>query len=149
MRYTLNDLKIRDAVEHVRSHPEMYLPQGGLNGSTLASGLVGDILTLSRHWAYALHSGDWWIVASEDDWIERVLGSSGRDYFKEIIPFPEAGQNAMHSGILLMAFAKDVMTFDEVSTLVIRGEAEPSEPESKLREVPQGWKRAIAFRLSK
>ncbi len=22
------------------------------------------------------------------------------DYFKEIIPFPEAGQNAMHSGIL-------------------------------------------------
>ncbi len=48
-----------------------------------------------------------------------------------------------------MAFAKDVMTFDEVSTLVIRGEAEPSEPESKLREAPRGWKRAIAFRLSK
>lgn len=147
MRYTLDDLKIGDAVEHVRSHPKMYLPQGTLDGNTLASCLVGDILTLSKHWAYALHSGDWWLVASEDDWIGRIVGSSVQDYFNKILPFPEAGQNAMHSGILLTAFAKDVTTFDEVSTRVIRGEADPSEPESKVREAPRGWKRAIAFSI--
>ncbi|WP_406694553.1 hypothetical protein V5E97_26135 [Singulisphaera sp. Ch08] len=147
MRYTIDDLKIIDPVEHVRSHPEMYLPQGTLDGSMLASRIVGDVLMLSDGWAYALHAGDWWIVASEIDWIQRILGSEWKDYFQKIVPFPEAGQNAMHSGVLLIAFAQDLMTFDEVSTHVIRGEADPSELEVKVREAPQGWKRAIAFRL--
>jgi hypothetical protein len=140
-------MKTIDALDHIRKHPEMYLVCGRKDGPSLAARLVSDVLTQGGPVVEAIQANDWWVVASETDWIRILECKHSRDPFTSIVPFPEDGPNSMHSEVLLTAFAQDVLTTGCEGRRVIKGKVSPSDPIwSRLSD--RGWSRAVAFRLS-
>jgi hypothetical protein len=122
----------------------MYLPSGRVNGHSLASAIFTDALVESNRRVVVERLNDWWIIASDHDWI----GPAAKDHFERIVPFPEAGPNSMRSEVLLTAFADDVIVFDAVSHCIIKGDAKATEPLIALRKQHPEWKRIVAFRLA-
>lgn len=145
MRYTEADFERVNAIDHILSRPEMYVPKGEVSAEHLVGRIVADILVSQDRVATALRHGDWRVVASAWDWIGEKDPARLMDYFKNIVPFPEAGQNAMHAEVLLTAFCKDVITSDGSTTSIIKGESD--ERVTALLNQHRGWSRAIAFRL--
>ncbi len=94
-----------------------------------------------------LKKDDWWLVASEFDWIENSGGYSIEEIFSRIIPFPEDGQNSVRGEILLKAFAQDVFTESTSNSTVIKDRIS-----QKIRiwldtQKNSSLKRIIAFRM--
>ena len=132
-------------IEHIRSHPEMYFPEGRIGGGYLAGRLVGDVVTGVIGETFAVRTGDWWIVASETDWMSDSHGRSVQSFFECVVPFPEGGQNAMRSEALISARARDVVTSDGTNECIIKGRGD-SFLTQLIRRHPQ-WRRCVAFRL--
>src|SRR5687767_46875 len=97
-----------DPLKHIRSHPKMYLPGGILDPMWLATRVSGDALLLGAVNAGSTRCGDWWVAWADHDWLQRD-GQEIRELFDRILPFREAGVNAMRGEILLTAFAKDIV----------------------------------------
>ena len=144
---TEDRLKILDPIACIRAHPEMYLPWGLSDGDSLALRLADDAMATTGL-AISLRAGEWWGVASEADWIGLSKARGVSDYFERIIPFPEAGPNSMRAGILVAAFAEDVVTWDETAETLVKGRAEALGPMLELRRRHPEWKRLVAFRPS-
>jgi hypothetical protein len=144
MTYSAADLSPVNGIAHIRAHPEMYLPSGRVDGHSLASAIVADVLVEPGRGAAIQRVDRWWLVASDHDWV----GPSVIDYFHRVVPFPDAGPNSMRAEVLLTAFADDVVTFDAASHEVIKGMVDLAEPIFALRKRHPEWKRVIAFRLA-
>jgi hypothetical protein len=127
----------------------MFLPPGEVSGVTLSLRLVADILYVTKRAVSVVQQDQWWIVASEYDWIRASQGEvSIEEYFTRLIPFPQAGVNTAHGEVLLTAFATRLVTATpSESPLPLIGAA----PEDSLiagvaRALPH-WCRLVAFQL--
>lgn len=139
-------MRTLDPLDHIRRNPGMYLPGGNVDPSHLASRLSYDALTLGATRTLVVHRDAWWTVAADRDWLadgSRVL----EDLFQNVVPFPEAGVNAMRSEVLLGAFADEILTWDRQIAMVLKGVVpNPPAVQSLLGDTDQ-WARTIAFRL--
>lgn len=148
MEYSESDLTSVDPLDHIRANPRVYLPDGHVDPATLVARLVSDILQLEECVVTALRVHGWWIVASGTDWIASDAGVVPHDYFHRIVPFPEAGQNAFHTDVLVTAFARDVVTADRESEKVIKGTHAEGDPPFQLARNNTQWARMLGFRMA-
>ena len=139
-------MKIIDPIEHIRSHPDMYLWGGSASPSDLASRLTADALLLGASRTLVVHTDQWWAVAADVDWLAGAVVSADA-LFGRIVPFPQAGVNSMRSEVLLTAFADDVVTWSEGDRprRVKGAEADWTVVHAKIADA--SWRRVIAFRL--
>ncbi len=135
-----------DGLTHIRRHPKMYLQSDTAKGSELASLLVGEILVVTGEQAEVSHESAWWVVASRCDWLDLQAGTTLKDMFTKIIPFPRAGVNSMRREVLLTAFARDVVTRDFESSC-IKGDVASHDLIWPLMWRDKEWQRVVAFRL--
>jgi hypothetical protein len=135
-----------DPIEHIRGHPDLYLPGGRADPAYLASRLAGDALMLGAGRVELSHDGCWWWVAADRDWMDHDQAFPGRDAFSQIVPFPEAGVNSMRSEVLLTAFAEQVVAVVDGARKRVKGEL--ADADQVWRVLPStGWARVVAFRL--
>lgn len=138
-------MKTLDPLDHIRAHPEMYLPGGQPDPSDFASRLAGDAMTLGASRTLAIHSGAWWAVAADVDW----LASHSlpiHDLFRQTVPFPESGPNSMRSEVLLGAFAQDIVTWSGGTPEVLKGRMPIEWPLIQVQHDP-AYRRVVAFQL--
>src|SRR5690242_7008307 len=98
--------RIDDAIGYVRANPERFFQGGIFAADELAVYLVREALRYGASSVGVVRHAKWTIVHSPDDW----LGVDGSAAFRQIVPSPEVGQNAMRVEILATAFAKEVLT---------------------------------------
>jgi len=139
---------VQDPVEYIRQRPQMFLRSGRVSGQALAESIAGDSLTLTGGPVTVFRRGDWWFVGCEEDWMALPSGPSVDELFCRIVAFPEAGPNAMHSEILLTAFARDVLLKEGGTLRALKGSMpEADEARGTLLRDPR-WQRAVAFRVA-
>jgi len=141
-------LTLDDAVEHVRSKPDMYLG-GGARPDVIAQAIVGDALVLGAGRVLVLRHGPWWAVAADADWLTAPcrFPSLPPECFRRIVPFPEAGVNCMRHEILATAFARAVVSCTPERREVISG-AELADATVCEHLLPAGFARSLAFMWS-
>ncbi|MEQ8852387.1 hypothetical protein [Gimesia sp.] len=133
-----------DAISHIHSNSDIYLPQEKWNESSLTALLVEDIL-ISGHMAISFKVDDWWIIASNTDWFKIQSDLTINDYFTNLIRFPEQGPLSIHSEVLITAFAKEVVTLDRTSNVVVKGGINDSI--INLNDKHPEWARLVAFKM--
>lgn len=135
-----------DPVEHIRENPEMYLPEGGAIPAYLATRLAGDALLLGAGRVEISRHGDWWHVVSDHDWIAASSVGDVKETFSHVLPFPEAGVNAMRSEVLLLAFADAVVTTAAGRCATLKGDPADRATICKIHpDMPDG--RIVAFKV--
>ena len=112
-------LKAINAIQHIRDHPRMYLPDGKVSGEYLLSQLVLDALFLGVRDIRVQHINEWWLIGSSADSFPEDSGEQLITLFTQVVPFPEAGVNSMRTEVLLTAFAQDVIIRNGVNRTVI------------------------------
>ena len=98
--------RIDDAVGYVRANPARFFPEGKFTAVELATYLVREALRYGASSVEVTRHEEWTIVHSPDDW----LAADGSAAFRQIVPAPAIGQNAMRVEILATAFAREVLT---------------------------------------
>lgn len=147
MNYSEHDLNITDAVEAIRRQPELYTGSAEPTADMLIGRLACDILEVGDRTVSIGRIGEWWIVASDTDWIDANAPEALRCYFSSIIPFPEVGQNTFHCEVLISAFASDVIVFTPQEEIDLQGESWPGL--AKVRRQHPEWTRGVAFRMGR
>ena len=154
-------LQTIDPLEHIRSHPQMYLPGGIVDPVHLATRSAGDALSLSANRVELVHENEWWIVRADLDWLfeiplNGVCGVPGNppvhafysihEIFNNIVPIPQAGVNSFRSEILLTVFAKQVITAAGYKVDIIKP-SDRSNTDTLPMLCKEIWCRTIAFRM--
>ena len=135
-----------DVIEMIRANPARFLPGGAVTEERLALRLLSDLLAIPGRLAAGFRLNDWWIVASDADWLNCGAVADIHDHFHRVVPFPEAGVNSMHAEVLLTAYTDHVLTTDGTERLTIKGR-EDSDVFRMMQAYPD-WKRMVAFRRS-
>ena len=125
----------------------MFVWSQPVSGAELAANIVGDALLLTSGHVTAFRNAAWWVIASDIDWIAIQSSSSVEDLFSRIVPLPQAGPNSMRGEVLLVAFARDVVTQSENSRHVVKGDISMHDQVWEILNSDPTWKRLIAFRL--
>jgi hypothetical protein len=99
---------LTDAVNFVRSHPEMFFPGAAPAPIPCVQHLVAEVLALGASDVAVERRGDWWIVSSNFDWF--LPDQSADEQVRRIVPLPEVGPNASRVEVVLVAFAEAVAT---------------------------------------
>jgi hypothetical protein len=108
-KYTADDLEILDdAVAIIRRNPFFY---GGHppRGPFLARAMSEDLIIFADLPMTVDAVAGWWLIASQKDWL-RKDGADRSDYWRRIVPTPEAGRETMRTEVLLTAFANGLFT---------------------------------------
>jgi hypothetical protein len=148
--YSEEDLEIIYALDYVKEHPEMFLPKGHISGMALASAILDDIFVQERVSTFVERIGEWWLIGSEFDWIGPYMqGYTLHEYFSRMVGFPEMHVNAVHSEVLLTAFAADVIVFDNSGHERITGTTTLDDLILAARQSHPEFKRAVAFRMDR
>ncbi len=144
MTYTREDIEtLDDDLAFIRRHPQMFV--GRVSGEELAGIIAEGAILLTGKPARVGPAGDWWLIASEADWLNRK--EDAEEWFYHLRAFPEAGDNSIHGEVLLTAFADAVLTLTRSHQQVIKGTAAPADEIRKWREDNHNCRRIIAFRL--
>jgi hypothetical protein len=129
----------------ILSQEGRFFRSGRCSPLELTTLLVADALLLGGESPVTAHRyGDWWIVASDADWI---AGSAlpVQELFSRIVPLPESGPNSMRAEVLVRTFAEDVVTGDPAGNLtVLKGDRSGSRDLLTLH-VQKRW---VAFRCT-
>jgi len=128
-------------VEHVRSHPSLYLRGGIFDPVRGACRIAGDAMLLGSNDVTTDRIGEWLRVHSSTDWLLGADHPEVQALFESIVAFPEAGDNAFRGEILLTAFARDVYVSDASGGCVVKGELPP-----EAVRMAAGAARLVAFR---
>jgi hypothetical protein len=139
------ELQQINALAWIRGNEARFFSAGRAEAIPLLAYAMNDVLELGRGECRISHHDDWWVIASDRDWL-RHPEFSVRQLFENVIPAPEHGEHSLRAEVLLNAFAVDVFTIAGDEPLVVRGEA--PEPALIMRAVEPTWcKRLIAFRM--
>jgi hypothetical protein len=138
-------LKAINAIQHIRDHPRMYLPDGKVSGEYLLSKLVLDALFLGVRDIRVQHINEWWLIGSSANLFPEDSGEL-ITLFTQVVPFPEAGVNSMRTEVLLTAFAQDVIIRNGINRTVIAGRIGLDEPVWQLMD-NCGCERVVGFRI--
>jgi hypothetical protein len=148
-KYSRDDLQALDPLEVIRRRPHMYLPSGELRRSKLSTQLADEVATVTTGAIGMIRHGLWWIVACEEDWIDKSRGmASVESYLRNVVPFPEYGVNSMHSEVVIRAFAHGMLACTSGDDCIHLVGAAPTEDLKAwvTRSLPH-WQRFVAFRL--
>jgi hypothetical protein len=144
----MNDVQILDdPIGFIRKRPGMFVRSQPVSGAELAANIVGDALLLTSGHVTAFRKAAWWVIASDIDWIASQSSPSVEDYFSRIVPLPQAGPNSMRGEVLLVAFARDVVSQGEDGRHVVTGDISMHDEVWDILNSDPKWKRVIAFRL--
>lgn len=134
-----------DAIAWIRGNQARFFPSGQAEAIPLLAYAMNDVLELGRGECRISCHAEWWVIASDQDWL-RHPDFSVRQLFENVIPAPEHGEHSLRAEVLVNAFAADVFTIAGDEPFVIRGQA--PEPDLLTRAVEPTWcKRLIAFRM--
>lgn len=139
-------MKTIDPLEHIRTHPEMYLPESHPEPARLAERLAIDSLLLGASRTETARRGRWWVVAADADWLRAQTDLPVTELFQRVVAFAKAGVNSMRSEVLLGVFAEGVVTAGADGRHVIKGHV-PEEDEVWDCLTDSRWRRVVAFRL--
>ncbi|MGA7325610.1 MAG: hypothetical protein WBX25_14240, partial [Rhodomicrobium sp.] len=87
----------------------------------LSAQLARDALELGVTQVEVHHSGDWWIVASDDDWLLYHNRRNVLETFSLIVPIPWL-VNSCRSEVIVHALAASVFTSRDGQLVVLRGD---------------------------
>lgn len=128
---------LSDAFGYIRRNPARFFLSGEYRPAELAALIVREALAAGARDVSATRIGRWFVVRSDDDWLADQWEAS----FRRIVPFPQAGQNAMRVEVLAATFADQTATSWRGAISVITGDLD-QELEVVLRS--HGG-RAVAF----
>ncbi len=134
---------VRDALEFVRSKPEMFFPLDGKPSPLrVLPYLMSDVIELGGGTCTIRRSHDWWIIASDKDWFDAPYYKlSEVELFARIVPAPQHGPNSMRGEILVAGFFHSVWTTRDEQRTCIQGDAPPP----AVWDDARGFARAIVF----
>jgi hypothetical protein len=133
---------VDDPVGFVASRPEMFFGLGKYNPEELAAHIAREALLSGVSVLEVSRVGKWWVIHSGTDWL---TDQSALEWFQQVVPFPEGGQNACRSEVLATAFADAVVTVGQDGNLRIVKGAEDDALRGHLVGLSMGG-RVIAFR---
>jgi hypothetical protein len=116
-----SEQRFGDALSYVRSNPARFFRDGTYSPVELASWLAREALLCGAAAVEIVQGGEWIVVHSAEDW----LGAVADQAFRGIVPFPQAGPNAMRVEVLATAFSAEVITKVDGKLRQIRGNARP------------------------
>jgi hypothetical protein len=148
-QYRMEDLQIRgvDPVATVRARPSTYAGEEP-RGPRLAALLVRDLIWLDALPASVERFEDWWLIATDCDWLALNNDSVSMKPFFEIVNFPIVGQFGMRTEILINALAEAVVTWgsDGETWISDRGSASPVPAAVSARVSELGTGRLLAYK---
>lgn len=150
MKYTAAELQIVDALDHIRSHPEMYTPHGVPNPAIITHEIAGDALVLGATCVRVFQFDEWWIVSANVDWLTAACRcpAAPRETFERMLGFPEMSVNAMRHEVLATAYAKCVVSRSKSDRFVVSGNvADDHSVWSHMLD--EDAERAVAMRMTK
>jgi hypothetical protein len=148
VKYDASSIRvIDDPVAFIRRRPEMFVGSGVVQPSFLATTLARDALDLGCKQVDIHHIGDWWAVASEEDWLAYHNDLGVRQTFNRLLPTPWS-VNGCRSEVVVRALAASVFTSKAGELIVLSGDESAircvlaQEPLCRL-----GEKRVVAFAM--
>jgi hypothetical protein len=131
-----------NALEFIRSHPELFFPDGIPDPLVCTQCVVGEIIASGGTDISIRRAAEWWLVTSAIDWFMNLDLSL---LFQQFIPLPQLARNASRFEVVVAAYAASVATMCRPNEpVMIVGEA-PSEDLWAL--MPSSHTRALAFRF--
>lgn len=129
-----------DALQWVRSRPEMFFPLGRPTPVHLLAYLMADVLVLGGGSCTIRQQGGFWLIGSEVDWL-RGAPCSEVEVFSRVVPAPQHGEHSMRGEVLVSAFAGSVWLTLDARRTRIQGD----EPPSSVWDLAMGLRRTILF----
>jgi hypothetical protein len=152
MEYDASSIQVLDPVATIRRRPEMYVgacaTQPEFLPGFLATRLASDAIYLGAKHVEVQRMGDWWTIASDEDWLTYHNSLGIQETFNRILPFPGM-VNSHRSEILVRAFAASVFTVMAGALVVVSGDEAAirgmltRDPFCRL-----GAKRVVAFTMA-
>lgn len=139
---------IEDAVAYVKERPERFCRAGGPEPVEVATNLVSEALILGAREACVVRYGEWWVISSDEDWLQTHPQYVPKELFFRLVAFPEAGPNSIRTEVLVTAFAQQVITIGEDGHFVVKGHVAPTDTIWQWLKSPGGWKRVVAFQMA-
>jgi hypothetical protein len=149
MKYDASSIAvIDDPVAFIRRRPAMFVGPGEVRPEFLATALARDALDLGCAHVEVFHVGDWWAVASAEDWLVCHNDPGVRETFNRILPTPSS-VNGCRCEVVVRALAASVFTIKAGELIVLSGDEVTIRrvltraPFCRLRE-----KRVVAFAMA-
>jgi hypothetical protein len=122
MKYDVTSIGvIDDPVAFIRRRQEMFVGPGVVRPEFLATALARDALDFGCAHVEVYHVGDWWAVASADDWLAYRNDLGVRETFNRILPTP-GSVNGCRSEVVVRALAASVFTSRAEELVVLSGD---------------------------
>ena len=133
-----------DPIRAILRSPKMYLGgEGKPSGELLAARLMHTLILLDALPAQVSRSDSWWIIRSDKDWL--LTEDAVLQAFTRILPFPEAGVNAMRDEVLLTAFADAVVIIGSTGVQWIKEAHANFALPAEVESANPGQGRVVAF----
>lgn len=148
MKYTVADLQTLDALDYIRSHPEMFTPNGFPTPAIIAHEIAGDAIILGATCVRVFRYDNWWIVSANLDWLCSPCRcpASPRDAFDRVLGFPELSVNAIRHEVLATAYAECVVSLSKSDRFVVCGNVAENHP-IWSRMLDETEERGVALRM--
>jgi hypothetical protein len=140
-------MKTLTLAQAVKRNPAMYLPYGRATPEDFAAMLLSDAMMLDAPRVSGARWGDWWVVASDTDWIAPYLAvTSVRDYFDSLSPPIPRHDNQANPAAIVAAMASEIITLGPEGETVIKGDVSAHDLIWSYVKSDRTWNRVIAFR---
>ena len=134
-----------DPVRWAHSNPQLFFRGGEVDAYQLLSWVLADVLVFGQGGCFVEQEGDWWLVASNRDWL-RTKAHSVEQLFQRVVAEPRHGGHSMRAELLVAAYCRDIFTTTRAAEQAIKG----SRPAASLVDsvFNDAWvERALFFRL--
>lgn len=106
-------IKKIDPIDHIRRNVKMYLGRTEVVPEIIVSFIVNDAIVLGAKNVIVKNCSDWWLIASEMDWLRVGNDNPILQLFQKFVTLEGGGQNAVRREIILSAFANNIITWDD------------------------------------
>ena len=148
-RFTDLDVK-NEAIKFVRRRSRELFAGEASKGRVIASNIAFAAAVLGAEHVDINEDTDWWIVASETDWMYPRPPSYNDclELFDRIVPFPEQGPTSHRPEIYVAAYAEHAYVQREgVVTTLVGSPVVPPEPHQSI--IPPWCTNVLAFRTDR
>ena len=136
-----------EAIQFVRRRSPELFAGGASPGRVIASNIAFAAAVLGAEHVDINEDTDWWIVASECDWMSPrpPLFTDCAELFDRIVPFPEQGPTSHRPEIYVSAYASRAYIQREGSITTLVG-PRVTAPELHQTRIPAWCVNVLAFR---
>jgi hypothetical protein len=86
--YSEAQVDVLNALEVIRNRPRMYLGSDNATGEFLADRMVATLIALGALPTTVARHGPWWVVSSDEDWLNVAGQADVATAFSNIVPTP-------------------------------------------------------------